>query len=137
MTLLQLSHFYPDDKILCENDLPFEDGTYEVFECDVILNIFLIKNHRIQYHIIYNIELKKRLMTWHFEYLTINDKLVNNLWRQLGNTTQLDMWYSNHFELYPEHNSKKIEYNNKFNKEWDKFLNFMVECSVNDVNPFK
>jgi hypothetical protein len=134
MTSLQLSDFYPDDIILCENDLPFEDGTYEVFKGDYILNIFLIKNHRIQYHIVYNIELKKRLITWYFEYLTINNKQVHNLWRQLSDTTELDMWYSNHFELYPEHYNKKIECEKNFNEKWDKFINFMIECSINDIN---
>ncbi len=81
MSELQISSFYPNNLIICENDLPFEDGTYEVYERDDILNIFLIKNQRIQYHIVYNIKNKKRLITWKFEYLTINNKQVHNVWR--------------------------------------------------------
>lgn len=103
-TALSISSFYPFNynSVMCLNDLPFDDGTYEVYESNDILNIFQIKNHRIQYHIVYNIETKKRLMTWSFEYLIKNGEQVHNVWRQTMNSNHCEMYASTHWNLYQE-----------------------------------
>lgn len=108
MSILTLSSFYPNNLVCCPEDLPFEDGTYELIERGEILNFFLIKNHRIQYHIVYNRALKKRLITWHFEYLNKNGQEIHNVWRQLMESERLvdspnyDLFYTSHWDLYPE-----------------------------------
>ena len=137
MSELTLSSFYPNNTISCENDLPFDDGTYEVWERKVILNIFIIKNHRIEYHTQYNISIKKRLITWKFEYLEHNGKQLHNVWRQPIDTNVYDLLYSStNWELYPEEYKKRIEHNKNFNICYDTFINNVKDCAINDKSPF-
>lgn len=89
MTELTVRSFYPNYSISCDDILPFEDGTYEVWE-RTLLNIFIIKNHKIEYHIIYNISMKLRLITWKYEYLEQDGKQTYNVWRQ---QTDEDKYY--------------------------------------------
>ncbi len=134
--MLELKSFYPDDLVECQNDLDFEDGTYEVYQRNVILNLFLIKNRKIQYHIVYNVEKKKRLITWTFEYLKVNDQEVHNVWRQTMDTKECDMYSSNHWELYPEHYKKRMEHQKNTQSMWNSFVDHVKDCAENDISPF-
>lgn len=136
MSELTLSSFYPNNYICCHNDLNFDDGTYEVLERNVILNIFIIENHRIQYHIKYNTSLNKRLITFKFEYLTADDGTpINNIWRQAYESEKYSLMSSSRWDLYPKEYEIITEHNKKFNDTWNKFINHMQTCAENDVTP--
>lgn len=136
MSDYKIPEFYPNDVISCENDLPYEDGTYEVWQRDVILNIFLIKNKRIQYHIQYNTLLKKRLITWRFEYLTHSDNTkIHNIWRQPMDTKDIDLYSSSHWELYPEDLKKRIQHKQNFQAGWNNFTDYVINCAKKDIAP--
>ena len=128
MTTITLDSFYPERLIKCESDLPFENGTYEVWESEAILDIFEIKNRRIIYHYKYNTKMKLRLITWHFEYLTAADgSQICNVWRQPTRTATQDLFQSSHWHLYPEQHARRQE-----DKERDRILwNRLV---VNELN---
>lgn len=132
---LSLSSFYPDNSVVCLNDLPFEDGTYEVYERNVILNIFQIKNHRIQYHIVYNVETKKRLMTWSFEYVTNNGEQVHNVWRQTMNANKCEMYASSHWNLYPEEHKQRLAHHANFEVKFENFINHVGKCQEENKCP--
>jgi hypothetical protein len=120
---LTLESFYPDNLIKCKADLPFDDGTYEVWEGNSILNIFEIKNKRIIFHYKYNVSMKLRLITWHFEYLTAEDgSQICNIWRQCEETTERDLFHSTHWHLYPEVYKARMEQKNRWNTMWNKFV---------------
>ncbi len=117
-----LDSFYPKGIVKCESDLTFADGTYEVWERDVILNIFEIKNKRIIYHYKYNTEMKLRLITWHFEYLTAKDGTqICNIWRQPTRTGEQDLFHSTHWQLYPEHFAIHLKQKQQVETFWNKF----------------
>lgn len=136
MSKLTISSFYPNNLVCCQEDLPFKDGTYEVIEREAILNLFLIKNHRIQYHIVYNMERKKRLITWHFEYLNKNGQEINNIWRQTMDTDNCDLYFSSHWDLYPEEHKYHLEFKQNTEKSWNNFVNYMGNCRENNIEPF-
>jgi hypothetical protein len=136
MSNLTLSSFYPNNLVSCSEDLPFEDGTYEVIEREAILNFFLIKNRRIQYHIVFNMERRKRLMTWHFEYLNKNGQEINNIWRQTMDTDKCDLYFSSHWDLYPEEHKARLEFSQASEKIWNNFVNHIGNCRENKVEPF-
>ena len=116
MTSITEESFFPNGRIACYNDLPFEDGTYEVWKNDVILNVYQIKNHRITHYYKFNTELKKRLITWLFEYLTAEDGTqIHNVYRHLPNVVDKEMWYSSHWHLYPEENEHMVIVHSTFN----------------------
>ena len=128
MTALTLDSFYPEGLIKCEADLPFEDGTYEVWEREVILNIFQINNRRILYHYKYNTAMKLRLITWHFEFLTAADgSHICNVWRQPTRTATQDLFHSSHWHLYPEQYARRQEEKERSKIIWNRLI-------VNELN---
>lgn len=136
MSELTLSSFYPDNKICCHDDLNFNDGTYEVLEREVILNIFIVENRKIQYHIKYNTSLNKRLITFKFEYLTDKDGIpIYNVWRQTSENNRYNLLSSSRWDLYPKEYEIITEHNKQFNDSWDKFVNHMRMCAENDITP--
>ncbi len=135
MSESELSPFYPNNLVCCDADLPFEDGTYEIYQRKVILNLFMIKNHRIQYHIVYNIESKKRLITWHFEYLNINEDKIHNIWRQPMDTNKCDLYFSSHWHLYPEEHKAHIEFKKNTDMYFTNFINHIGNCRENNIEP--
>lgn len=128
MSELTLSSFYPNKIIFCDSDLNFEDGIYKVWEREVILNIFIIEKSRIQYHIQYNTSLKKRLITWKFEYLTAEDGTqIHNVWI-LTDRNKYDLYTSSHWNLYPEEYNIRAKHDLHFNAIWDKFIDHLRTC---------
>jgi hypothetical protein len=124
MAELTIESFYPDNRVECLKDLPLEDGTYDVIERESILNIFEIKNHRIIYHHKYNANMKLRLISWIFEYLTAEDgSQICNVWRQPQGTLERDLYTSTHFDLYPEHHKKRLEHAEKSKIKYETFIN--------------
>ncbi len=109
MSNLTLSSFFPDTLICCPNDLPFEDGTYEVIERGS-LNFLIMKNHRIQYYIAYHLESKTRIFTWHFEYLNKDGEEIHNVWIQRSSSNKFVLFESTHGDLYPEEHKAVIEF---------------------------
>lgn len=128
---LTMDSFFPDGTIHCEADLPFEDGTYEVWNHKLfenVLFIFEIRNHRITHYYHYNIKQKKRVITWTFEYLTDeNGKPIHNIWRQAPGTQERDMYHSTHWHLYPEHQKKRMEHDKFAKQSWNNFINSIYE----------
>ena len=85
-----------------------------------------MKDHRIQYHIQYNTLIKKRLITWKFEYLTTDDgQPIHNIWRQLSDTKGYYLYTSSHWNLYPEDHKKRIQDIKLFYRHKIQFLKCM------------
>jgi hypothetical protein len=136
MEQLKITSFYPNNYICCPADLPFDDGTYEFIERQALLNLIIIKNHRIQYHIVYNMERKQRLITWKFEYLEKDGKNVENIWRQTMNTNKYDLYSSSHWEYYPEEHIARKEFQTNVDQMWNNISNHIENCRENNIDPF-
>jgi hypothetical protein len=123
MTSLSYDMFFPNNKIWCDKDLEIADGTYEIWERDVILNIFEIKNKRITHYYKYNVEMKKRLITWLFEYLKDDNGVqICNVYRNHPDVNHKELISSSHWQLYPEEYKKQLDFKQKFNTQWNTFV---------------
>jgi hypothetical protein len=126
----ELSRFFPDNKIWCDKDLEIEDGTYEIWQRDVILNIFEIKNKRITHYYKYNVEMKLRLNTFLFEYIKHTDgSEICNVYRKHCDDKQKVLICSSHWHLYPEEHKQRVDFTNNFNKMWDSFVRNTINTS--------
>lgn len=128
---LSMKMFFPNGYIWCDKDLDFVDGTYEVWERDVILNIFQIVNKRIIYYYKYNTEIKKRLITWIFEYIKgSNGDQICNLYRHLPCIGEKELYVSSHWDLYPNEYKKILEFKKIADRDWDAFVEYQFKMAT-------
>lgn len=124
------SVLFPTGYIVCNSNIPFDDGIYNVLSEIKTTKIAIISNKCIT-TLTHDDVYGNRLVTWEFEYITTaNGDTIHNVYRILPGMVEREMYHSSHWNLYPEQHQHKLEIKAQFDKKWNILMSGIVSTSM-------